>query len=280
MTWHAASPVSTRWRCPLAMLLLGLVCAVMLAPRHALADIQDRAIATSQAALGNVVGRLQFLDQYGQSRSLDEFRGQPVLLSLIFTSCVHSCQVSTRQLDRVVQIARSALGHDSFTVLTVGFDQAVDTPAQMASYARRYGISDPNWHFLSSPDSQTITELMNSVGFLQQPSPRGYDHTVQITILDRDGRVWRQVYGEVFPTPQLVEPLKDLVFNRPPSEAGLLGQLGDRVRLFCTVYDAQGDRYRFDYSLFAGIFIGTVILGIAIIWLLVEVRRARRNRIA
>jgi hypothetical protein len=56
----------------------------------------------------------------------------------------------------------------------------------------------------------------------------------------------------------------------------VLGRIGDRVRLFCTVYDAQGDRYKFDYSLFAGIFIGTLVLGSAILWLLLELRRARR----
>jgi protein SCO1 len=280
MSWRAARPASTRWRRPLLALLFILVLAVAQGPREALAEIQDRAIEMSQAALGNEVSGLHFLDQRGRSRTLDEFRGQPVVLSLIFTACVHSCQVSTRQLDRVVQIARGALGQDSFTVLTVGFDQPVDTPEQMAAYARRFGITDPNWHFLSSPDRQTIDALMDRVGFLQQPSPRGFDHTVQVTILNREGRVWRQVYGEVFPTPQLVEPLKDLVFDRPPSEVGLLGRLGDRVRLFCTVYDAQGDRYRFDYSMFAGIFIGTIILGFAIFWLLLEFRRSRRNKLA
>jgi protein SCO1 len=278
MNGCAASPANLRWRCILPALLLGLAAA--LAGHPAIADIERRAIEVSQAALGNQVGALQFFDQHGAPRSLDEFRGQPVLLSLIFTACVHSCQVATRQLDRVVRIARGALGQDSFTVLTFGFDPPVDTPAQMAGYARRYGINDPNWHFLSSPDEATMSRLMDTVGFLSQPSPRGFDHTVQVTVLDRDGKVLRQVYGEIFPIPQLVEPLKALVFNRPLSDVGVLGQIGDRVRLFCTVYDAKGDRYIFDYSLFAGMFIGVLVLGSSIIWLLIELRNARRSRTA
>jgi protein SCO1 len=282
----AASPAGSRWRRALKALPPALTLALAFCAQAAATvspggtDVERRAIEWSQAALGNKVGALKFLDQHGQSRSLDEFRGQPVLLSLIFTACVHSCQVSTRHLDRLTRIARAALGQDSFTVLTVGFDQPVDTPQQMAQYARRYGITDPHWHFLSSPDQATIAALMDAVGFLQVPSPRGFDHTVQVTVLDREGRVYRQVYGEIFPTPQLVEPLKDLVFNRPVSEAGMLGQLTDRVRLFCTVYDAQGDRYKFDYSLFAGIFIGILVLGSSIVWLLMEVRRSRRSRFA
>lgn len=286
MSRCAASPASSRWRRTLPVLLLALAALPLGAGpaagsvSPAAGEIEKRAIELSQAALGNQVGPLRLLDQHGQSRSLDEFRGRPVLLSLVYTACVHSCQVTTRHLDRLVRIARNALGADSFTVLTVGFDQPVDTPAQMAGFARRYGISDPRWHFLSSPDPATIAALMEAVGFVHTPSPRGFDHTVQVTVLDREGRVHRQVYGEVFPTPQLVEPLKDLVFNRPPSDAGLFSRLGDRVRLFCTVYDAQGDRYMFDYSLFAGIFIGVLCLGSAILWLLIELRGARRGRVA
>ena len=267
-----ASRAGRRWRCILP--LLAVLASAFAATADA--DVERRAIEVSQAALGNQVGALAFIDQHGQPRSLEDFRGRPVLLSIIYTACVHSCQVSTRYLDRLVRIARDALGQDSFTVLTVGFDQPVDTPVQMAGYARRYGVTDPDWHFLSSPDPGPLAELLDTVGFLYQPSPRGFDHTVQVTVLDRDGIVRRQVYGEIFPTPQLVEPLKALVFDRPLEEAGVLGRIGDRVRLFCTVYDAQGDRYKFDYSLFAGIFIGTLVLGSAILWLLLELRRARR----
>lgn len=284
MIRRTATPAGPCWPCMhLAALLLAVALPLTAAGEpHATVsagttDIERRAIELSQAALGNEVGPLYFLDQHGQSRSLDEFRGRPVLLSVIFTACVHSCQVATRHLDRLVRVARAALGADSFTVLTVGFDQPVDTPEQMASYARRYGITDPHWHFLSAPDWATVSALLDTVGFVYVPSPRGFDHTVQVSILDRDGRVYRQVYGEIFPTPQLVEPLKDLVFNRPASEAGLFGRLGDRVRLFCTIYDAQGDRYLFDYSLFAGIFIGVLVIGSSICWLLVEVRRSRRR---
>lgn len=281
----AASLARSSWRRTLAALIIVPVLVLAAAPAAArtgvspgATDIEARAIELSQAALGNEVGSLAFYDQRGERRSLEEFRGRPVVLSLIYTACVHSCQVATRQLDRVVRIARAAIGDDSFTVLTVGFDQPTDTPAQMAAYARRYGISDPHWHFLSSPDRATIDALMARVGFVYEPSPRGFDHTVKATILDAEGRVWRHVYGEVFPTPLLVEPLKDLVWNRPVSAGGLMATIGDRVRLFCTVYDAQGDRYMFDYSLFAGIFIGVLVLGSALAWLLVELHRSRRSR--
>lgn len=278
MNAGGASQVRAVWWCCLPLLpgLLAISCVASASTPPDSVELQ--AIRISQAALGTQVEALHFVDQHGASRSLDEFRGRPVLLSMIYTACAHSCQVTTRQLDRLVRMARASLGHETFTVLTVGFDHPVDSPQQMSAYARRHGISDPQWHFLSSPDAATVARLMKQVGFVYLPSPRGFDHTVQLTLLDREGRVYRQVYGEVFPTPQLIEPLKALVLNRPASATGLLGRISDRIRLFCTVYDAQGDRYMFDYSLFAGIFIGTLFLGSAVAWLLVEIRRSRRSR--
>ena len=75
-----------------------------------------------------------------------------------------------------------------------------------------------------------------------------------------------------------VEPLKDLVFNRPQSAHSFFSGLVDRVKLFCTVYDPNTGRYRFDYSLFVQIAIGAfVMLGI-VTYLLIEIRRARRKK--
>lgn len=256
--------------------VLGLLLATTPAPASQ-ADVEQRAVEISQAALGNRLSDMVFTDSHAAARRLSDFRGQPVVISLIFTACVHACSVTTRHLDRVVRLARDALGNDSFTVLTIGFDSPVDTPEAMRAYAARHRVSDPNWHFLSSADPAALDTLMREVGFVYQPSPRGFDHTVQLSVLDRDGVLYRQVYGEIFNTPLLVEPLKDLVLGRPASDDGLLTRVGNRVRLFCTVYDPKSGRYYFDYSLFIGIFIGVVVISGVMLWLAFEIRHRRRR---
>jgi protein SCO1 len=251
---------------------------MMLIASSAMGDINRQAIEVSQAALGNEVRDMELIDTNGEVHRLADFHGAPLVVSIIFTACVHSCSVSTRHINRVVQVARNALGDASFNFLTIGFDYPVDTPEAMAHYARRHGVRDPNWHFMASRKPEELAQLMDDVGFIYQESSRGYDHTVQVTIIDQEGRVYRQVYGEIFNTPLLVEPMKDLVLGRPSPDDGLLTRVANRVRMFCTVYDAKGDRYYFDYSLFMGIFIGTVILGLALTWLGTEVIRYRRRR--
>ena len=239
----------------------------------------DRSLAKSQAAIGTRLEDLVFTSGSGERVQLADFHGRPLLISLIFTSCYHVCPAITRHLDKATEAAREALGEDSFQVLTVGFDTARDTPDAMRVFAREQKIDDPNWAFVSA-DRATIDALVAGVGFDYFPSPRGFDHINQVTLVDREGVVYRQVYGGAFELPALVEPLKELVFNRPVAQAHFASGLVDRIMLFCTVYDPSTGRYRFDYSLFVQIAVGALaILGIGS-WLFLEILRSRRRKSA
>ena len=105
----------------------------------------------------------------------------------------------------------------------------------------------------------------------------GFDHITQVTVIDRDGMIYRQVYGEMFELPWLVEPLKELVFNRPQSAGHLVAGLFDRIRLFCTVYNPNTGRYEFDYSIFIQTAIGLMVLLSVFAYLLREYLQARRK---
>jgi len=228
---------------------------------HALGEQYDadRALASSQAALGTTVRDHQLTDRLNRRVGLHDFAGKPLVISMIFTSCHHICPTTTRHLDKANEAARAVLGDDSFQVLSVGFDASHDTPQAMQAFAREQGINAGNWRFLSA-GAETIAALSQDLGFLYFPSARGFDHINQITIVDRAGAVYRQVYGANFELPWLVEPLKELVFNRPESSGHMLAGLLDRVRLFCTVYDPSSGRYEFDRSLFFQIAIGLMIV--------------------
>jgi protein SCO1 len=255
---------------PLALLFLSAVAS-------ASDDRERRAIELSQAAIGRSLPEFVFTDSRGTLRNLSDYRGKPLLVSLVFTGCAHACSVTTRHIDRNVRIARDALGQDSFNVVTIGFDTPVDTPEAMRGYAARHAVTDPYWQFLSTPDAAAMQSLMDLLGFVSTPSPAGFDHTVQLTLVDQNGVVYRQVYGELFGAPQMVEPLKGLVLGRPAPDDGVFTRIGNRVRLFCTVYDPAADRYHFDYSLFMGLFIGGLILGSTSLWLAIEFHRRRRR---
>jgi len=239
-------------------------------------DFQYKAaLQQSQAAIGNVLGDHPLTDHNGHALSLADLRGKPLVLSLIYTSCYQICPMTTRHLARVVDKARAALGEDSFNVAVLGFDAYNDSPQAMIHFARKQGIDDRGWRLLSaSPD--TITALSKELGFEFFSSPNGFDHITQATVIDASGRIYRQVYGEVFETPLLVEPLKELVLGRPRPNQTLFSDLINKVRFFCTTYDPARDAYHFDYSLFIGIFVGASIILSGIVFLIHEIRHNRR----
>lgn len=237
----------------------------------------DAALVVSQQVIGSTLKNLEFTDSQGRTVSLADYRGKPLLISMIFTSCHHVCPAITRHLRDAVNEARAALGDDSFRVITAGFDTAIDTPDAMRVFGARQDVHDPDWSFLSGSE-ETMNALVEATGFVYFPSPRGFDHINQVTLVDRDGVIYRQVYGAAFELPWLVEPLKELVFNRPQADSHLLSDIVGRVKLFCTVYDPNTGRYRFDYSLFVGIAVGAVIVLAIMIWLLLEFRRSRRGK--
>ena len=102
---------------------------------------------------------------------------------------------------------------------------------------------------------------------------------VQTTILDAQGRVHRQVYGDSFPLPVLMEPLKELVYGSTTRSLAP-ADLWDRINFLCTVYNPLTGAYRFDYSIFFGIFFGglsLILTGLIILRLWLERRRALRG---
>ena len=219
----------------------------------------DRALEISQLAIGRQVGDHKFIDSDGRVLTLSQLRGKPLVLSMVYTSCYQICPMTTRHLSKIVQKARAALGDDSFAVAVVGFDSAVDTPDAMRYFAAKQGISDQDWLLLST-NPLTIKALSEDLGFVYFPSSNGFDHLIQATVIDADNRVYRQVYGQVFDTPLLVDPLIELILGRKAPEQPLLANLVSKIKLFCTTYDPVRDGYYFDYSLFLGMLIGATII--------------------
>lgn len=251
----------TRRRGPAALLALCVLALPAGAPAQSgssMALDRDEAIRVSLAALGGRVSDHRLLDSAGETVRMGDFRGRPLVVNLVYTSCYHSCSVSTRYLGQIVDIAREALGESAFSVATVGFDAANDTPERMAAYARQQGIDTPGWRFLSA-DPTTARALADELGFSYAASPKGFDHMAQVTIVDGKGRVYRQVYGDRFEPPALVEPLKELIWRLDASPSAL-DRWVDNVRLFCTIYDPSVGRYRFDYSVFVAIIVGALCL--------------------
>jgi len=223
----------------------------------------DAAITRSRAAIGRRLGDYSFLDEAGEVVRLADYRGRPLIISLVFTACSQSCPLIVERLAAAVAVAQDALGPDSFSVVTVGFDSRNDTPARMRAFAHSHGVDLPDWRFLSS-DQATVDALIEDLGFLRFASPRGFDHIAQVSLIDSEGRVHGHVYGANFEVPALVEPLKALVLRQDTALTDVAAVIR-RVTLFCTFFDPRSGRYAVDYSFVISLAVGGLALfGLAV----------------
>jgi protein SCO1 len=260
-------------------LVLFLVAGMLFAqglPEGTKLDPRD-ALARSQAAIGRQVGDYTLQDRGGRQVRFDEYRGKPLLVSFVYTGCFQVCPATTKFLGRAVEEAQRVLSPNAFHVVTVGFNLPFDTPTAMREFQKRQGIDFANWEFLAA-DAATVEGLARDLGFVWVPTAAGFDHLTQVTILDGQGRVFRQVYGESFELPILVAPLRELVTGAPAPAQNFVGFL-ERVRILCTVYDPRAGKYRLNYGLFIEIFAGLSMLGATAWYLTAEWRRQRATGI-
>jgi len=207
------------------------------------------AIAMGKRALGHSLGNYALIDSRGTTLSLRDYRGKPLVISLVYTACSSVCPATTQHLIDAVTEAERVFGLDRFAVLTVGFDARNDTVPRMAQFAAVQGIKFANWR-IASGDAATIEAILNDLGFSYRAVAGGFDHPTQTTILDRDGRIYRHVYGDDFPLPMFMEPMKDVIYGTTTPFS--FRSIVDRIRFICTAYDPGARRYRVDFGLVFG----------------------------
>ena len=227
-------------------------------------------LADSQAAIGRPLIDIPLRDHTGKEVRFSDFAGRPLLISLVYTGCFQACPVATRFLAEAVATAREVLEEDRFRIVSIGFNQPFDDPAAMAAFRKQNGIKDPNWYFLS-PDPARVDALTKNLGFTYEATPKGFDHVTQVTIVDGDGVIYRQVYGENFDQPMLVQPLKELLSGQAVRNL-TLENVWLKVKLYCTVFDPNAGKYRINYAIFFEIFAGLTTLA-AMAWFAIRAWR-------
>jgi len=235
---------------------------------------RDQALRTSQAVVGQKIGDHTLLDREGRPVRLSSYRGKPLLVSFIYTGCFQVCPTTTRSLQETVQGLQKVFGPNQFNVVSIGFNQPDDSPQALKAFAAQYQINQPSWEFLS-PSMKTVGDISRDFGFVYAATPAGFDHVLQVSLLDADGRIVRQIYGDNIKPAEIGEPIKLLLSGAPVEPATMLDNLMDRVRILCTVYDPKTGSYRVDYTLPIQIAGGVTFFVLMLIFMINEWRSMR-----
>ncbi len=211
-----------------------------------------------------------FKDETGEAAPLGRWlENKPTVLSLVYFGCPMLCGEVMNALTTALKPIALEPGKD-FTVLAVSFDPR-DGPdearAKKAAAVARYGRpgAAPGWHFLTG-DAEAIRRLTDAVGFRYTWDAAGsqFAHVAVVTVLTPDGRLARYFPGIEYPS-------RDLRFALVEAADGRIGNVVDRLLLFCYRYDASSGRYT---PLIARIVrVGAVLTAVALAGLIVVLRR-------
>ena len=201
-------------------------------------------VGISEHLGGNVsLQNLVFKDEAGKSVHLGDYfhSGRPVILNMTYFECPNLC---TFVLNGLVTSLKEIEWSPSqqFEVVTVSINPR-ETPALAAmkkrSYLNSYGRNgaENGWHFLTGTDDQ-IHKLASEVGFLYKydESQKQYAHSAALFVLTPEGKISRYLYGIEF-RPQ------DMRLALLEASSGKIGNVVDRILLFCYRYDAQTKKY-------------------------------------
>ncbi|HUN56793.1 MAG TPA: SCO family protein [Candidatus Binataceae bacterium] len=132
-------------------------------------------------------------DQAGKPIILSSFKGKPVLIDFIYTSCPGPCLVLTARMKKIAKDLGPQVGRD-ITLISVTVDPEHDGPKQLAYYAKEQGAVFPGWYFLTGTPQQIDEVLANFKLKRVKESDGSIDHIIDFFMLSPDG-VEARVYN-------------------------------------------------------------------------------------
>jgi protein SCO1/2 len=223
---------------------------------------------------------LRFKDEQGREVKLGDYFGKkPVVLSLVYYECPMLCNQVLNGMVTAFKVMAFQPGQE-FEVVTVSFDPR-ETAALAAAKKNTYinylpeakrASAAAGWHFLTG-DVANIKRLTDAVGFRYHfdEATNQFAHASAIYLTTPGGKLARYFYGIEYAP-------RDLRLGLIESADNKIGSPVDQLLLYCFHYDPTTGKYGAAVmNLMRGAGVATVILIVAMLWLL---RRRDRTRVA
>jgi protein SCO1 len=190
----------------------------------------------------NIDQGLEFTDQTGQKVKLEKFfqSKKPVMLSLIYFGCPNLCSYYLNGLVDGLKDLKWTAGEE-FEFVVISIDSKEDSKlanAKMKTYMEEYARGEKlNWHFLTGTEEQ-IKKIANQVGFRFRwdEETKQWAHSTAAIMVTPDGTISRYLHGIMFNQQTLRLGLLE-------ASQGRIGNLMDKVLLFCFQYDPGARKY-------------------------------------
>lgn len=116
-----------------------------------------------------------------------DYLGKVYVVGFFFTTCPTICPIMTQNL---VELQNTFKNDDAFGIASFTINPKYDTPAVLNDYAKRYGITDADWHLLTG-ESETIYTLAQEGFYITahavEDAPGGFEHSGMFALVDKKG---------------------------------------------------------------------------------------------
>ncbi|WP_299522793.1 SCO family protein [Winogradskyella sp.] len=143
------------------------------------------------------VPAFSFTDQNGNTVTNEDYLGKVYVVEFFFTTCPTICPRMNRNL---VDIQNEFKGFEDFGVASFTINPEYDTQEILKEYAEKYGVTNPNWHFMTGKEKD-IYDLANN-GFNIYAGKNvdvegGFEHSGNFALIDKEGyiRSRKDAYG-------------------------------------------------------------------------------------
>ncbi len=138
--------------------------------------------------IGDTVPNFTLLDQNGQETSLEQFRGQGVVLTFLYTECPfpNKCQMIAKKLTSLARLMDKIGSGDKVQLLAVTLDPARDKPEVLKAYAQGYDKDRSNWRFLTGSEKE-IAQVAGGFGVLYWDDKGVIEHNMRTFYIDPQG---------------------------------------------------------------------------------------------
>lgn len=141
----------------------------------------------------NYLPPVMLIDQNGNPISLSSFKGKPVLIGFIHTSCKGVCEMLTAKMKQVAN-SLGAQFNSSVTMVSITTDPEEDSPAALLKYAKAQGVSIDGYTFLTGKTNQ-IARVLTLYDVPDEGPEEATTHVLDLFLISPDGTVMRKYNG-------------------------------------------------------------------------------------
>ena len=159
---------------------------------------------------GDAMPLFSLINQNGERISLNTLRGQPFVLTFLFTRCPlpNFCPLMSNNFEELQTAIKGSSGALANTrLLSITLDPGFDTPEVLKTYAG-YHHADPQIWSFATGDEKEIDGLTRAFSVYRQTEGGTISHGLATALIDKDGKIAKLWRGNAWKPDEVIHEIE------------------------------------------------------------------------